>query len=334
MFPWQAPPTASPFVSPQSPRSAGKEQTLNKHLLIESKLQFCLRPSGKPSGKEIHPHTVRRCTDYLETNRGPPRLRDGVSQKPHGSGLMRPLGQLWDAHPLSSAPPVRAPRIVTGYSPAPRFMTWPNTENTLHENLWTNERNGGRRSSPPPQCARRVCGPWKGSCAGRSGQGGIHDEFSSELRELGWWALSGGAWGLGADVGFLEATGDPGGGDPRGRAPGERGEAQLRFCSRGGSEAAGGVREGTVEGRRPRRGKRGLHERLPHRAARRDAHTVWCHVDGTASSPGAPSSLEAAPGTVRTAQFPQRRRPEHAPISQPFLGCPLPRPDPCPWPWV
>lgn len=139
MFPWQAPPTASPFVSPQSPWSAGEEQTLNKHLLIESKLQFCLRPSGKPSGKEIHSHMVRRCTDYLETNRGPPRLRDGVCQKPHVSGLTRPLGQRRDAHPLSLAPPVWAPRIVTGFSPARRLMTWPNTENPLNENLWMNE---------------------------------------------------------------------------------------------------------------------------------------------------------------------------------------------------
>lgn len=40
-----------------------------------------------------------------------------------------------------------------------------------------------------------------------------------------------------------------------------------------------GVREGTSEGRKPRTGKQGLQERLPHRAARRrDAHQAWCQV--------------------------------------------------------
>lgn len=176
-----------------------------------------------------------------------------------------------------------------------------------------------RLPSPLAECAA------PGRAAAVGGRGRVEYTMRSVLSSVnlagGLYLREPGVWGQ--TLVSWKRQGTPGGGDPRGRAPGERGEAQLWFCSRGGSEAAGGVREGTAEARRPRRGKRGLHERLPHRAARRrDAHRARCHVDGAASSPGAPSSLEAVPGTVRTAQFPQRRRTEHAPISQPFLAGP------------
>lgn len=182
---------------------------------------------------------------------------------------------------------------------------------------------------PPGECGA------PGRAAGVGGRGGgLHDEFSSELRELGSWALlgelgvcGGRCWYPGSDRGL------PGEGTPREEPSGERGEGQLWFWGRGGSEAAAGCQGRDAEGRKPRRGKQGLQERLPHRAARRrDAHRAWCHV-WTARPP----RLEPRPAwklclaqlkLLNSYRDGEPKTFSHQPTS--FLGCPLPRPEPLP----
>lgn len=161
--------------------------------------------------------------------------------------------------------------------------------------------------------------------------GGLHDEFSSELRELGSWALlgelgvcGGRRWYPGSD------RGPPGEGTPREEHQ-ESGEKPSSGSGAGEEvKQPRGVREGTSEGRKPRRGKQGLQERLPHRAARRsDAHRAWCHV-----RTARPPRLEPRPAwklclkLLNSYRGGEPKTLSHQPTS--FLGCPLPRPDPLP----
>lgn len=92
-------------------------------------------------------------------------------------------------------------------------------------------------------------GHLEGSWGGRSGEGGLYDEFSSELRELGWWALlgelgvcGGRRWYPGSD------WGSPGEGTPGE----ERQESGQKPSS--GSGAGEEVKRPGVSGKGRRRG--------------------------------------------------------------------------------
>ena len=109
----------------------------------------------------------------------------------------------------------------------------------------------GWRSYPPPQAAGRVWAPGRAAGVGGRG-GGLHDEFSSELRELGSWALlgelgvcGGKRWYPGSD------RGPPGKGTPREEHQ-ESGEKPSSGSGAGEEvKQPRGVREGTRRGESP-----------------------------------------------------------------------------------
>lgn len=158
------------------------------------------------------------------------------------------------------------------------------------------------------------------------GGGGLHDELSSELRELGSWALLG---ELGVCGGRRLYPGSDRGPPGEGTPGGEHQESGEKPSSGSGAgeevKQPRGVREGTSEGRKPRRGKQGLQERLSHRAARRrDAHRAWCYV-WTARPP----RLEPSPAwklclaqlkLLNSYRDGEPKTFSHQPTS--FLGCP------------
>lgn len=92
-----------------------------------------------------------------------------------------------------------------------------------------------RLPSPLAECAA------PGRAAAVGGRGRVEYTMRSVLSSVnlagGLYLREPGVWGQ--TLVSWKRQGTPGGGAPRGRAPGERGEAQLWFCSRGGSEAAG-----------------------------------------------------------------------------------------------
>ena len=174
-------------------------------------------------------------------------------------------------------------------------------------------------------------GHLEGSWGGRSGEGGLYDEFSSELRELGWWALlgelgvcGGRRWYPGSD------WGSPGEGTP-GEERQESGQKPSSGSGAGEEVKRPGCQGRDVGGEEAPERKAGP-QRVPSAqgSEERRPQGVVPRVDGAASSPEPRPAWKLCLAGLKL-QTTTETENQDSPISQPlsWVG-PLPRPAPLP----